>query len=137
MIAGKLRFQRGLLQSANKRLLYIDEINLLDDHIVNILLDVVSTGILDVQRENINRKWRLSFILVGTMNPEEGDLRPQLLDRFGLMATIEPERSPEARRAILDRVLLFDEQMWRKNHGQSSVELEAARGGCGPRRPAR
>lgn len=100
---------------AGNGLLYIDEINLLDDHIVNIILDVASTGILVVQRENQKEERSLSFNLVGTMNPEEGELRPQLLDRFGLMVNVQTENNPKERIEILKTVLKFDE---------SSIELQ-------------
>src|SRR5262245_20775657 len=79
---GKPEVNPGLLEVANGRLLYVDEVNLLDDHIVNLILDVASTGVLDVQREGFSRNVETRFTLVGTMNPEEGILRPQLLDRF-------------------------------------------------------
>jgi magnesium chelatase subunit I len=85
--------QPGLLEEANGSSLYIDEVNLLDDHIVNIILDVTSTGVLVVQREGQSEQKRVNFTLVGTMNPEEGGLRPQLLDRFGLMVNVEAEKN--------------------------------------------
>jgi magnesium chelatase subunit I len=102
--------QAGLLQEAGKRgLLYIDEVNLLDDHLVNIILDVSSTGILTVQREALDESIHIDFILVGTMNPEEGSLRPQLLDRFGLMVQVESEIASDRRLEILRAVLCMDE----------------------------
>ncbi|MEJ6486917.1 AAA family ATPase [Nostoc punctiforme UO1] len=101
--------QPGLLKEADKSLLYIDEINLLDDHIVNIILDVTSTGVLVVQREGKSRQEQVSFTLVGTMNPEEGELRPQLLDRFGLMVSVKSENDIKLRKSILENVLKFDE----------------------------
>lgn len=105
-------WQPGLLEEANNRLLYVDEVNLLDDHIVNIILDVTSTGVLVVQREGQNRKpEKIVFTLVGTMNPEEGGLRPQLLDRFGLMVSVGAETDVEKRLAILQNVLAFDQAM--------------------------
>ncbi|KPL87572.1 AAA family ATPase [Herpetosiphon geysericola] len=104
----KARPQPGLLEDANGKLLYIDEVNLLDDHIVNIILDVTSTGILTIQREGRNESKPIQFMLVGTMNPEEGNLRPQLLDRFGLMADISIEKDINIRSQILQTVLEFD-----------------------------
>ncbi|WP_274517495.1 AAA family ATPase [Fortiea contorta] len=101
--------QPGLLEEADKGLLYIDEINLLDDHIVNIILDVTSTGVLVVQREGKSRQEQVSFTLVGTMNPEEGELRPQLLDRFGLRVSVKSEIDINLRTSILENVLKFDE----------------------------
>jgi magnesium chelatase subunit I len=109
LMQGEARTQRGLLEEAgDKGMLYIDEVNLLDDHIVNIILDVVSTGVLSVQREAIDTVRTLGFGLVGTMNPEEGGLRPQLLDRFGLMVTVS-ELDQEARRELVLTVLRFDD----------------------------
>jgi magnesium chelatase subunit I len=87
LVKGELEPQIGLLEEADGGLLYVDEVNLLDDHIVNIILDVTSTGVLVVQREGKSEQKPVSLTLVGTMNPEEGGLRPQLLDRFGLMKT--------------------------------------------------
>ena len=110
MIKRKPVWQDGLLEEANGKLLYIDEINLLDDHIVNIILDVTSTGVLVVQREaqKVDAK-PVCFTLVGTMNPEEGGLRPQLLDRFGLMVSVEAEVNREERLKIMQTVMEFDE----------------------------
>jgi magnesium chelatase subunit I len=117
--------QAGLLEMAGKHgLLYIDEVNLLDDHLVNIILDVTSTGILPVEREAISRQLQLDFALVATMNPEEGQLRPQLLDRFGLMVEVENEADAERRLEILDAVLQLDEARYKK---ESSPWLEAGR----------
>jgi magnesium chelatase subunit I len=100
--------QPGLLKDADESLLYIDEVNLLDDHIVNIILDVTSTGVLEVQRDGQNEQLLVSFTLVGTMNPEEGGLRPQLLDRFGLMVNVTAEADEDQRVRILETVLKFD-----------------------------
>lgn len=100
--------QTGLLVEANGKILYIDEVNLLDDHVVNIILDTAATGILSVQRQGIDiPETKTHFTLVGTMNPEEGHLRPQLRDRFGLMVHVTTR--PEDRAAILQTLLAFDE----------------------------
>src|SRR5712692_7411902 len=104
LMSGKTVKQPGLLQEADEKLLYIDEVNLLDDHIVNIILDVTSTGKLVIQREGLDEQHDVRTTLVGTMNPEEGGLRPQLLDRFGLMVAVEGETSRDRRLAILDTV---------------------------------
>ncbi|MFE6287370.1 AAA family ATPase [Streptomyces sp. NPDC057877] len=113
LLRGEALPQPGLLEEADaKGLLYIDEVNLLDDHLVNIILDVVSTGVLSVQREGLATAKHLSFGLVGTMNPEEGGLRPQLLDRFGLMATAVP-LGIDARRRMIRTVLDFEEEVGR------------------------
>jgi len=103
------QWQDGLLQQADKGFLYVDEVNLLDDHIVNLLLDAASTGILVIQRDGYDQTVPVSFGLIGTMNPEEGSLRPQLLDRFGMCVSVKAERSAENRRAILEAILTFDE----------------------------
>lgn len=115
--------QAGLLEEANGKLLYVDEVNLLDDHLVNIILDVTSTGVLVVQREGKSEEKYLSFTLVGTMNPEEGGLRPQLLDRFGLMVEVKAETKPKNRIAILQTVLQFDEALSWLKAGQSLEEI--------------
>jgi magnesium chelatase subunit I len=109
LMQSQLEPQPGLLTDADGSLLYIDEVNLLDDHIVNIILDVTSTGILEVQRDGQNKQLSVSFTLVGTMNPEEGGLRPQLLDRFGLMVSVTAEANEDERVKILQTVLEFDE----------------------------
>ncbi|MGW0710596.1 AAA family ATPase [Streptomyces sp. NPDC002643] len=110
LMRGEARPQPGLLEeAADKGLLYVDEVNLLDDHLVNIILDVVSTGVLSVQREGLATAKHLSFGLVGTMNPEEGWLRPQLLDRFGLMVAAR-QLDTEARHQTIRTVLTFEEE---------------------------
>lgn len=112
LMRGEAEPQEGLLVQASEsraRMLYIDEINLLDDYLVNIILDVVSTGNLDVQREQrAESARRVDFTLVGTMNPDEGGLRPQLLDRFGLVAVVEPVESAEDRMRVLEAVMRFE-----------------------------
>ncbi len=86
---GAKRFEPGVLAEANRNVLYVDEVNLLDDHIVDVLLDAAAMGVNVVEREGISVSHPSRFILVGTMNPEEGELRPQLLDRFGLCVDVE------------------------------------------------
>lgn len=117
LMRGVAEAQEGLLEQAGRQgLLYIDEVNLLDDHVVNLILDVVSTGLLVVQREGLDRpEIPVSFTLVGTMNPEEGALRPQLLDRFGLFVPMVTEPEPAVRRRILMTVLRFDEERAREH----------------------
>lgn len=111
LLRGEPKQMKGLLEEANDGVLYVDEVNLLDDHVVNIILDVASTGLLVVQRDGLDRAdVRLSFTLVGTMNPEEGGLRPQLLDRFGLMVPVRTELDTAVRRDILLTVLRFEEE---------------------------
>jgi Mg-chelatase subunit ChlI/Mg-chelatase subunit ChlD len=99
----------GLLAKANRGILYIDEINLLQDHIVDTLLDASSSGINIIEREGISVMHPARFILVGSMNPEEGELRPQIADRLGLEVKIEAPRDPELRAEITQRVIDFDD----------------------------
>src|SRR5213082_1486247 len=86
--SGERRFEPGVLAESNRNILYVDEVNLLDDHLVDVLLDAAAMGVNVVEREGISIWHPARFILVGTMNPEEGDLRPQLLDRFGLCVDV-------------------------------------------------
>jgi Mg-chelatase subunit ChlI len=106
---GERHFEAGVLAAANRGLLYIDEVNLLDDHVVDILLDSAAMGMNIIEREGISFSHPSRFILVGTMNPEEGDLRPQLLDRFALSVDIKGIRDPRDRVTIMERHLAFEE----------------------------
>jgi magnesium chelatase subunit I len=119
------QWKKGLLRQAGDRgMLYIDEVNLLEDHIINLILDVVSTGVLTIERDGADDlDPDVSFMLVGTMNPDEGALRPQLLDRFGLFMPIEAERNREVRRDILLKRLKFDIE----REKDSSTWLDAGR----------
>ena len=105
---GSRKFEMGVLGKANGNVLYIDEVNLLDDHVVDVLLDVAVSGVNVVMREGVSYRHPSRFLLVGTMNPEEGELRPQLLDRFGLCVEISGERDVGLRKSIVERVLLFE-----------------------------
>jgi len=105
---GERRFEPGVLAAANRGLLYIDEVNLLDDHVVDLLLDSAAMGVNIVEREGISFSHPARFILIGTMNPEEGDLRPQLLDRFALAVDIRGIREARQRVAIMERNLQFE-----------------------------
>ncbi|NNG66462.1 putative cobaltochelatase [Caldanaerobacter subterraneus] len=105
---GEKTFEPGILAEANRGILYVDEVNLLDDQIVDILLDSAAMGINIVEREGVSFTHPANFILVGTMNPEEGELRPQLLDRFGLSVTVQSEKDPEARVEIIKNRLEFE-----------------------------
>ncbi len=100
---GERRFEPGLLAAAHRGFLYVDEVNLLPDHLVDTLLDVAAMGVNYVEREGVSFSHAARFVLVGTMNPEEGELRPQLLDRFGLCVTVEGLRDPASRVLILER----------------------------------
>jgi magnesium chelatase subunit D len=101
--AGERSFEPGVLGDANRNILYVDEVNLLDDHIVDVLLDAAAMGVNIVEREGMSVVHPARFILVGTMNPEEGELRPQLLDRFGLCVDVVGLRSIADRVAVMER----------------------------------
>ncbi len=105
---GEKQIEPGILAAAHRGILYVDEVNLLDDHVVDILLDSAAMGVNTIEREGVSFSHPARFILVGTMNPEEGELRPQLLDRFGLCVLIEGIRDPEARVAIMEQRTGFD-----------------------------
>ena len=105
---GERHFEPGVLANANRGLLYIDEVNLLDDHVVDVLLDSAAMGVNVVEREGISFSHPARFILVGTMNPEEGELRPQLLDRFALSVDIVGIRDARERVMIMERNLAFE-----------------------------
>ncbi len=99
---GVKAFEPGLLAKANRGILYVDEVNLLDDHLVDVLLDSAASGWNTVEREGISIRHPAQFVLVGSGNPEEGELRPQLLDRFGMHAEIRTVREPELRVQIVE-----------------------------------
>jgi magnesium chelatase subunit D len=105
---GRRAFQPGLLAAAHRGILYIDEVNLLPDHLVDVLLDSAALGVSTVQREGVAVTHPARFLLVGTMNPEEGDLRPQLLDRFGLVVAVAGPREPAVRAEVVRRRLDFE-----------------------------
>jgi Mg-chelatase subunit ChlI len=130
---GERHFEPGVLAAANRGLLYIDEVNLLDDHVVDLLLDSAAMGVNIVEREGISFAHPARFILVGTMNPEEGDLRPQLLDRFALSVEIHGIRDARERVLIMQRNLAFEidpedfrEQFMTKEQ-ELSHQIEVAR----------
>jgi Mg-chelatase subunit ChlI len=130
---GERRFDAGILASANRGLLYIDEVNLLDDHVVDVLLDSAAMGMNIVEREGISFTHPARFILVGTMNPEEGELRPQLLDRFALSVEIHGIRTPRERVQIMERNLAFEQdaetfrQEWLAREEELSKRIDLAR----------
>ncbi|MGQ4555472.1 AAA family ATPase [Halobellus sp. GM3] len=105
---GEREFEPGILADANRNILYVDEVNLLDDHIVDVLLDAAAMDENIVEREGVSFRHPAEFILVGTMNPEEGDLRPQLLDRFGLVVDVEGVNEVDDRVEISQRRSAFD-----------------------------
>lgn len=105
---GEKRFEPGILAEANRNILYVDEVNLLEDHIVDVLLDTAAMGVNSIEREGISYSHPSRFVLVGTMNPEEGDLRPQLIDRFGLVVDVHGEEDAALRVEIIKRRLDFE-----------------------------
>jgi Mg-chelatase subunit ChlI len=105
---GEREFEPGILAEANRNILYVDEVNLLEDHIVDVLLDAAAMGENIVEREGVSFRHPAEFILVGTMNPEEGELRPQLLDRFGLVVDVEGVNEVDDRVEISQRRAAFD-----------------------------
>ena len=108
--SGEKNFEPGLIAAAHRGILYIDEVNLLNDHLVDVLLDAAAMGRNYVEREGISVSHDAEFMLVGTMNPEEGDLRPQLLDRFGLAVEVDGVFQPEERREVVRRRMAFESQ---------------------------
>ena len=130
---GVRAFEPGVLAAANRGLLYIDEVNLLDDHVVDVLLDSAAMGMNIVEREGISFSHPARFILVGTMNPEEGDLRPQLTDRFALSVEIYGIREPRERVQIMERNLVFESDSegfraeWLPREQELSKQIDSAR----------
>jgi magnesium chelatase subunit I len=129
---GVRRFEPGLLAAAHGGILYVDEVNLLDDHLVDLLLDSAAMGVNTVEREGISLAHPARFSLVGTMNPEEGELRPQLLDRFGLCVTVEGASDPQQRVAIMQRRMDYERDpegfvaRWAEDTSALTVRIEAA-----------
>ena len=105
---GEKRFEPGILAEANRGILYVDEVNLLDDHIVDVLLDSAAMGVNTIEREGVSYSHPAEFILIGTMNPEEGELRPQLLDRFGLCVHIEGIADLDQRMEVVKRRAFYE-----------------------------
>lgn len=130
---GKRVFQPGLLASAHRGILYIDEVNLLADHLVDVLLDVAASGINTIEREGLTVSHPSSFMIIGTMNPEEGDLRPQLLDRFGMMIEISAPDDAAERAEVVRRRLLYEQSPrsfaleWEAQNARLRADIIAAR----------
>lgn len=130
---GVKAFEPGLLAKANRGILYVDEVNLLDDHLVDVLLDAAASGWNTVEREGISISHPARFILVGSGNPEEGELRPQLLDRFGMHAQIGTVKDPNLRVQIVEQRANFDasplefRQTYQDSQNQLSNQISEAR----------
>ncbi len=105
---GKAEYEPGLLARAHRGILYVDEVNLLHDHLVDLLLDAAAMGRSTVERDGVSVEHAARFVLVGTMNPEEGELRPQLLDRFGLTVEVAAPRDPALRVEVVRRRMAYD-----------------------------
>ena len=118
-------FEPGLLAKANRGILYVDEVNLLDDHLVDILLDSAASGWNTVEREGISIRHPARFVLVGSGNPEEGELRPQLLDRFGMHAEIRTVKDPKLRVKVVEERTSFDQtpDLWVEKYETQQQEL--------------
>ncbi len=123
---GVKAFEPGLLAKANRGILYVDEVNLLDDHLVDVLLDSAASGWNTVEREGISIRHPARFVLVGSGNPDEGELRPQLLDRFGMHAEIHTVKEPNLRVQIVEQRSEFDRdpQIFCETHQQQQDELQ-------------
>ncbi|MFE1954807.1 putative cobaltochelatase [Streptomyces sp. NPDC059524] len=130
---GVKAFEPGLLADAHRGILYVDEVNLLHDHLVDLLLDAAAMGASYVEREGVSVRHAARFLLVGTMNPEEGELRPQLLDRFGLTVEVAASREPEQRVEVVKRRLAYDDDpegfvaRWAGEEADVRARIAAAR----------
>ncbi|MFJ7154999.1 putative cobaltochelatase [Streptomyces sp. NPDC101118] len=130
---GVKAFEPGLLADAHRGILYVDEVNLLHDHLVDVLLDAAAMGASNVEREGVSVRHAARFLLVGTMNPEEGELRPQLLDRFGLTVEVAASRDPQQRVEVIRRRLAFEDApaafaaQWADDEGAVRARVVAAR----------
>src|SRR5699024_2675072 len=133
LTTGHADFRPGLLSRADGGVLYVDEVNLLADHLVDVLLDAAATGHVTVERDGVSHTEDARFVLVGTMNPEEGELRPQLLDRFGLAVDVTASRAPGTRVEILRRRLAYEDDprafaaRWAEADGDLRDRLARAR----------
>ena len=130
---GEKRVEPGLLAAAHRGILYVDEVNLLDDHVVDVLLDAAAMGINTIEREGVSFAHPARFVLVGTMNPEEGELRPQLLDRFGLSVHVQGIADRKDRVEVMERRVAFDEDptgftaRWAEESRRLADRIESAR----------
>lgn len=133
LTTGHAEYQPGLLAQADGGVLYVDEVNLLADHLVDALLDAAATGAVTIERDGISHTSSANFVLVGTMNPEEGELRPQLLDRFGLAVDVAASRDVEVRAEIMRRRLDYENdphafaERWAEEDAGVATQITAAR----------
>jgi magnesium chelatase subunit D len=129
----KVQIEYGLLHKANNGIIYIDEVNLLEDHLVDVILDAAAMGVNRIEREGVSHEHPANFILVGTMNPEEGELRPQLLDRFGISAKITTETEVSIRKDIVCRRLEWEaekqnfSEKWQQSENNIAESIEKAK----------
>ena len=134
LVEGVKAFEPGLLARAHRGLLYVDEVNLLHDHLVDTLLDAAAMGRVHVERDGVSVSHQARFVLVGTMNPEEGELRPQLLDRFGLSVEVAASRDPQIRAEVVRRRLAYA-AAGGAGAGGAGAAAAGARGARGARAP--
>lgn len=133
LTSGRAEYQPGLLAQADGGVLYVDEVNLLADHLVDALLDAAASGRVTIERDGISHSSPANFVLVGTMNPEEGELRPQLLDRFGLAVDVAASDNPEVRVEIIRRRLGFEAnpeqfvEKWSAQDAETAERIRAAK----------
>ncbi|MCB2190083.1 MAG: ATP-binding protein [Deltaproteobacteria bacterium] len=122
---GEKHFEPGILAQAHRAILYVDEVNLLEDHVVDVLLDSAAMGVNTVEREGVSFTHPARFTLVGTMNPEEGELRPQLLDRFGLCVLVQGLGNAEERVEIMERRLAYEQgpEAFARGYERESAKL--------------
>jgi magnesium chelatase subunit D len=127
LVEGVRAFEPGILAGAHRGILYVDEVNLLADHLVDLLLDAAALGVNYVEREGVSVRHAARFLLVGTMNPEEGELRPQLLDRFGVSVEVRASSDPAQRAEVVRRRLAFeaDPEAFAARYGDEDAELRA------------
>ncbi len=121
---GSVDFAPGLLHRAHKGVLYVDEVNLLADHLVDLLLDVAASGVNTIERDGISQRHPAEFVLLGTMNPEEGELRPQLLDRYGMFVEVDDSYSVQQRVEIVRARLEYDADPWRFNRSYDPQQAQ-------------
>ncbi len=133
LTTGVSAYEPGLLAAAHRGVLYVDEVNLLHDHLVDLLLDAAALGTSYVEREGVSVRHAARFLLVGTMNPEEGELRPQLLDRFGLTVEVRATRDPLERAEVVRRRLAYEADpvgfatFWASDDAMLATQIAAAR----------